>query len=50
MASTLAWSPTHGLQASDQTVPVKARATFVNTNRSLFGQELWTLGTAKKTI
>ncbi len=53
MVSTLAWPPTHGSQASNQTVTVKARATFftqVNIKRSRFGQELWTLGTAKKTI
>ena len=53
MLSTLEWPPTHGLQASGQTVTVKARATYftqVNINRSRFGQELWTLGTAKKTI
>ena len=53
MVSTLAWPPTHESQASDQKVTVKARATFftqVNIHRSRFGQELWTLGTAKKTI
>lgn len=53
MVSTLAWPPTHGSQASDQKVTVKARATFftqVNITRSRFGEELWTLGTAKKTI
>jgi hypothetical protein len=53
MVSTLAWPPTHGPQAGDQNVIVKAQATFfsqVNINRSRFSQELWTLGTAKKTI
>lgn len=53
MVSTLEWPPTHGSQASGQTVTVKAQATFftqVNITRSRFGQELWTLGTAKKTM
>lgn len=57
MVSTLPWppTPTHGpqTQTGDRKVIVTARATFfthVNINRSRFRQELWTLGTARKTI
>jgi len=54
MVSTLAWPPTHVPKTGDRNVVLaKARATFfsqVNINRSRFLEELWTLGTAKKTI
>jgi len=52
MVSTMAWPPTHGPQPDTGNVTALAPAFFtqVNINRSRFREELWTSGTAKKTI